>query len=139
MIRRPPRSTRPDTLFPYTTLFRSVVARVHRLQHVERFSGAHLAHDDAIRPHAKRVLDEVALSDLAPALDIGRPGFEPRHMPLLQLKLGRILNGDDPLAVVDIGGKRVQQGRLARTRAAGEQDFARSAERGVVQEWGWKG
>src|SRR3546814_11526264 len=30
MIRRPPRSTRTDTLFPYTTLFRSVVlAAVH--------------------------------------------------------------------------------------------------------------
>src|SRR3546814_16312438 len=27
MIRRPPRSTRIDTLFPYTTLFRSAVAR----------------------------------------------------------------------------------------------------------------
>src|SRR3546814_5190704 len=27
MIRRPPRSTRTDTLFPYTTLFRSVGAR----------------------------------------------------------------------------------------------------------------
>src|SRR3546814_4705782 len=27
MIRRPPRSTRTDTLFPYTTLFRSVRAR----------------------------------------------------------------------------------------------------------------
>src|SRR3546814_3324846 len=27
MIRRPPRSTRTDTLFPYTTLFRSAVAR----------------------------------------------------------------------------------------------------------------
>src|SRR3546814_3885580 len=26
MIRRPPRSTRPDTLFPYTTLFRSPIA-----------------------------------------------------------------------------------------------------------------
>src|SRR3546814_11787361 len=26
MIRRPPRSTRTDTLFPYTTLFRSVTA-----------------------------------------------------------------------------------------------------------------
>src|SRR3546814_7631429 len=26
MIRRPPRSTRTDTLFPYTTLFRSVIA-----------------------------------------------------------------------------------------------------------------
>src|SRR3546814_3434814 len=28
MIRRPPRSTRTDTLFPYTTLFRSPVANV---------------------------------------------------------------------------------------------------------------
>src|SRR3546814_10327166 len=27
MIRRPPRSTRTDTLFPYTTLFRSFVLR----------------------------------------------------------------------------------------------------------------
>src|SRR3546814_4608109 len=34
MIRRPPRSTRTDTLFPYTTLFRSVGVvrcREHRL------------------------------------------------------------------------------------------------------------
>src|SRR3546814_5521118 len=28
MIRRPPRSTRTDTLFPYTTLFRSLEQRV---------------------------------------------------------------------------------------------------------------
>src|SRR3546814_14009112 len=41
MIRRPPRSTRTDTLFPYTTLFRSLqfgigadnVAAVHVLDH----------------------------------------------------------------------------------------------------------
>src|SRR3546814_19866520 len=30
MIRRPPRSTRTATLFPYTTLFRSVEHRDHR-------------------------------------------------------------------------------------------------------------
>src|SRR3546814_4222191 len=30
MIRRPPRSTRTDTLFPYTTLFRSEFARRRR-------------------------------------------------------------------------------------------------------------
>src|SRR3546814_6488425 len=30
MIRRPPRSTRTDTLFPYTTLFRSVHAKARR-------------------------------------------------------------------------------------------------------------
>src|SRR3546814_16515606 len=29
MIRRPPRSTRTDTLFPYTTLFRSIIADVN--------------------------------------------------------------------------------------------------------------
>src|SRR3546814_6175070 len=39
MIRRPPRSTRTDTLFPYTTLFRSLtekrgVAEVERLKNV---------------------------------------------------------------------------------------------------------
>src|SRR3546814_14677009 len=36
MIRRPPRSTRTDTLFPYTTLFRSVLPRVLSIQQVER-------------------------------------------------------------------------------------------------------
>src|SRR3546814_5042939 len=30
MIRRPPRSTRTDTLFPYTTLFRSLLGRSRR-------------------------------------------------------------------------------------------------------------
>src|SRR3546814_14497973 len=30
MIRRPPRSTRTDTLFPYTTLFRSAAQQQHR-------------------------------------------------------------------------------------------------------------
>src|SRR3546814_15631919 len=30
LIRRPPRSTRTDTLFPYTTLFRSPFLRAHR-------------------------------------------------------------------------------------------------------------
>src|SRR3546814_21164677 len=34
MIRRPPRSTLTDTLFPYTTLFRSVRAAYPRAEHV---------------------------------------------------------------------------------------------------------
>src|SRR3546814_3238190 len=37
MIRRPPRSTRTDTLFPYTTLFRSV--RRHRDSHLVGHAG----------------------------------------------------------------------------------------------------
>src|SRR3546814_5819801 len=38
MIRRPPRSTRTDTLFPYTTLFRSEQADRHRLALGARFA-----------------------------------------------------------------------------------------------------
>src|SRR3546814_14352223 len=36
MIRRPPRSTRTDTLFPYTTLFRSRAPRILRRFHRPR-------------------------------------------------------------------------------------------------------
>src|SRR3546814_19530709 len=39
MIRRPPRSTRTDTLFPYTTLFRS------RSSFIEQPPFRHFAHD----------------------------------------------------------------------------------------------
>src|SRR3546814_14875346 len=35
MIRRPPRSTRTDTLFPYTTLFRSDGKPMHRAFHAK--------------------------------------------------------------------------------------------------------
>src|SRR3546814_21167469 len=40
MIRRPPRSTRTDTLFPYTTLFRSEKRRLHRGVHDGRWKFA---------------------------------------------------------------------------------------------------
>src|SRR3546814_17067544 len=46
MIRRPPRSTRTDTLFPYTTLFRSVtgacVAAYLYAAHVNAAAGVHI-------------------------------------------------------------------------------------------------
>src|SRR3546814_8106541 len=48
MIRRPPRSTRTDTLFPYTTLFRSALARSgdrHRAP-----GGSSRARDQARKP-----------------------------------------------------------------------------------------
>src|SRR3546814_16073644 len=39
MIRRPPRSTRTDTLFPYTTLFRSAARRKVRDHHAHGCAG----------------------------------------------------------------------------------------------------
>src|SRR3546814_16249739 len=58
MIRRPPRSTRTDTLFPYTTLFRS-----HR-RHVDRI---------AIE---QRILDHAAFRDAVAAPVLRQPGLE---------------------------------------------------------------
>src|SRR3546814_15029417 len=44
MIRRPPRSTRTDTLFPYTTLFRS-----ERDECFHAFYGHRRMHDENVR------------------------------------------------------------------------------------------
>src|SRR3546814_4825908 len=48
MIRRPPRSTRTDTLFPYTTLFRSVHLADHQGRQGQPHRGAAF---DAARRH----------------------------------------------------------------------------------------
>ena len=47
------------------------MAGVHGLQHVERFLAAHLADNDAIRPHAQGVDHQVTQGDLALALQVG--------------------------------------------------------------------
>src|SRR3546814_17862360 len=59
MIRRPPRSTRTDTLFPYTTLFRS-----HR--------SAEVAH--RIRPVCNRAEIEIASGAATGDADLGVHG-----------------------------------------------------------------
>src|SRR3546814_14596884 len=55
MIRRPPRSTRTDTLFPYTTPFRSdgIVARLHR----RGFGGLRLRTRRMVRKPREQVND----------------------------------------------------------------------------------
>src|SRR3546814_15465199 len=65
MIRRPPRSTRTDTLFPYTTLFRSQgdVRRVAGERQVEPAAGEQAVRGepppgaDAVRQHVERLAD----------------------------------------------------------------------------------
>src|SRR3546814_7004577 len=70
MIRRPPRSTRTDTLFPYTTLFRSLVALA-------------TARCEAINPTpgADAVIATAALATVGGLEQRLRPGLvpEPQH------------------------------------------------------------
>src|SRR3546814_19236563 len=56
MIRRPPRSTRTDTLFPYTTLFRS---------HVDDRTAAAFDHVRDLVLHAQELADEIDVEDAA--------------------------------------------------------------------------
>src|SRR3546814_877542 len=68
MIRRPPRSTRTDTLFPYTTLFRSgegngpVNALDQALRRVLLGAYEHLA-DIHLTDYRVRIIDGVANTD----------------------------------------------------------------------------
>ena len=58
---------------------------------------ADLADDDAVGAHAQRVAHQVADGDLALALDVGRARLQRDHVRLLELQLGGVLDGDDPL------------------------------------------
>src|SRR5262249_40411530 len=74
---------------------RTVMAGVHRLQHVEGFGAANLADDDTVRARAQRVAHELALRHRADAFDIGRAGLHLHDMRLLQPQFDRVLDRDD--------------------------------------------
>src|SRR3546814_5788914 len=63
MIRRPPRSTRTDTLFPYTTLFRShprgwFNLGVQGCRHLDRVTAMRSSLDH-LPPHKQRELERI--------------------------------------------------------------------------------
>src|SRR3546814_9704061 len=83
MIRRPPRSTRTDTLFPYTTLFRSheylrqeqcfgIEAKFMRTQHPSAYQDIRLAlyHDQQLRTQQRCAEPNHAAS--APEVETGQ-------------------------------------------------------------------
>src|SRR5256714_6002526 len=106
---------------------RAVMAGVHGLQQIERLGSADFADDDAFGSHTQAVAYQFAHGDLAFALDVGRAGFQPHHMRLLQLKFGGVFAGDDALVVLDELRQAVQQRGLAGTCAAGDQHVAADA------------
>src|SRR3546814_6364511 len=60
MIRRPPRSTRTDTLFPYTTLFRSYQDTIDNTVHLAMVKGnLDATTPTLIRVHLRNTLQDV--------------------------------------------------------------------------------
>src|SRR3546814_14472401 len=70
MIRRPPRSTRPDTLFPYTTLFRSIHASRRAKANISRPAIEHEAIDPRLRPALLYQQPQSAAIDMAPRFGV---------------------------------------------------------------------
>src|SRR3546814_8526228 len=109
MIRRPPRSTRTDTLFPYTTLFRSHIGEGLRLRHDDRIG--------TVRPLRGARFDQEA-ADEGINLHIERGGIEedldvahPAH-PLVALRtIGRHREEVRALAPFGILPDLLEQGR----------------------------
>src|SRR3546814_21008478 len=81
MIRRPPRSTRTDTLFPYTTLFRSRATQAARACHAVDARGW----PGGLRPEGARVEQHGAVAGMARGLGrscqraVGRAGYRRPH------------------------------------------------------------
>src|SRR3546814_14647968 len=99
MIRRPPRSTRTDTLFPYTTLFRSLAPQAARAEIVAVIAGieyACLFHQPAILQR-RQYLPDIFVQEAAEA-EIARDGTA--H---LARAVGMILVVDGYPVIADLG------------------------------------
>src|SRR3546814_13838258 len=78
MIRRPPRSTRTDTLFPYTTLFRSGVLRLVDQQVIEATVELEQHPGDAAvaREQTVGIVNEVVVVEQNTRLLVALVGFQ---------------------------------------------------------------
>src|SRR3546814_10387358 len=142
MIRRPPRSTRTDTLFPYTTLFRSLVAaRLARLAEADLVDGDH-AKARACERGARRLPGcraEVLAVQQQHRAAVGLGGGGDVHVRHRQLLLLRVeFEAFDRLWVGEALELRAVEGRLACEGGAGghrdregKRDVKRAANGGI--------
>src|SRR3546814_3644782 len=96
MIRRPPRSTRTDTLFPYTTLFRSMHSDVDTVERAEIIRDLRLGvFDVLIGINLLREGLDIPEVSLVAILDADKEGFLRSERSLIQTigRAARNLNG----------------------------------------------
>src|SRR5579875_389082 len=101
---------------------RTLVAGVHRLEHVQRLTGADLTDDDPVRAHPQGVPHEVPDGHLPSPLRVGRTGLEAEDVLLVELQLLGVLDGDDPLVLRDERRQDVEQRGLPSAGAPRDQD-----------------
>src|SRR3546814_11409400 len=124
MIRRPPRSTRTDTLFPYTTLFRSwPVAVVVHANHANEFDTTVDAAMARLRDAGAAVLNQAVLlrgvNDSVDALaDLSERGFAAGVLPYYLHQLDRV-DGAAHFEVPDARALELPAALVAERKSAG--------------------
>ena len=101
----------------------AVVAGIHGLQHVQRFTATDFADDDAVRSHTEGILHQVADGDGAFAFDVRRARFQGHHVGLLKTKFSGVFDGDDTFIAGDEGGKHIQGRGLTGAGTAADEDI----------------
>ena len=109
------------------------MAGVHGLQHVEGLGATNLSDQDAVGAHSEAVAQQLPDGELTLAFDVGRAVLERDYVRVIDLQLGRVLDGDHALVVRDEARDHVERGGLARTGAARHQDVHPSKHRGLEE------
>ena len=112
---------------------RSVVARVHRLEHVEGFATTHFADHDSVRSHAKGVYDQVSDADDPASLCVGRPRLQADHVALPGPQLSGVLHRDDAFGSWNEAGEHVEHGGLSRSTSARDHDVHPGMDTGLEE------
>ena len=99
---------------------------VHGLEHIQRFTAAAFADDDAVGAHTEGVSHEVCGGDSAASFDIWRSGFEAEYVFLLELEFGGVFDGNDAIVIGDEAGEGVEERCFARAGASGDDDIESS-------------
>src|SRR3546814_9086709 len=94
MIRRPPRSTRTDTLFPYTTLFRSARHSVNLDQRIVRLRYAEPPTDNHMHKLGDGRIEIVSANKELASADLGKTpkaftSLKGANAPALKFPTGR--------------------------------------------------
>src|SRR3546814_16649939 len=98
MIRLPPRSTRTDTLFPYTTLFRSPAPR------------SAMARSSLVRPVSARPSDPIKRGAVRRQPGAGACRSAAQHFPVQRMEGGRMVGMHEVGDFVQVGRESGRDG-----------------------------
>src|SRR3546814_2936425 len=121
MLRRPPRSTRTDTLFPYTTLFRSLITRyddcLNAIRDPQVFSSKMCFRPGSVPDEVMRIYNEEGFGDLPDTLVSNDPPSHTRYRKLVDraFTAGRVRQMEDYMVVVvrELIDAFIEKGRLS--------------------------